>query len=100
MTPEANPNEVAQGRLREYVGSRLERAGRSRPLRKASQVLASFNVLHWSTALGPLKFYLIGFFVGVGLLVFSVAVGVASFSVNVEIETLDGEKIARTLDLG
>jgi len=76
------------------------RLGRSRAIQKAKQTLVAMNILHLSTRIGPLKFYLIGLIAGVGLLVGSMMVGVASFSVELEIETVQNERIQRTLDLG
>lgn len=72
----------------------------SRVIQKAKQVLVAMNVLHLSTTIGPLNFYLVGLIVGVALLIGSMMVGVASFSVEIEIETLQNERIRRVLDLG
>jgi hypothetical protein len=76
------------------------RLSRSRAIQKAKQTLVAINILHLSTRIGPLKFYLIGLIAGVGLLVGSMMVGVASFSVELEIVTVQNERIQRTLDLG
>ena len=76
------------------------RLSRSRAIQKAEQTLVAMNILHLSTSIGPLKFYLIGLIAGVGLLIGSMMVGVASFSVELGIETVQNERIQRTLDLG
>src|SRR5256885_13704690 len=68
-------------------------------VQKIGDILVTLNVLHTTTAIGPLGFFFIGLAMGIVLLVSSLAVGMASFFVQLEITTAN-ETIPRTLDLG
>lgn len=85
---------------RQYLISKLQQISQLPKVQKFKNILISANLLHHSTGISPLKFYLLAFSFGLILLSFSMTVGLASFWVVVEIETTGGEKLSRTLDLG
>ena len=87
-------------RFKAYLSPKLNMFSQSTKIQKLKAIFVSSNVLHLSTMINPLRFYLLAFGMGVGLLIFSIAIGVASFKVDLNIETINNDHIPRVLDLG
>jgi len=88
------------GRIWFSIYSNLQQIYQSSKITELKNGLISANILHYSTSISPLRFYLLALGIGIILLAFSISVGMAFFHIQLEIELTNGEKILRSIDLG